>query len=175
MSRAIGLYGDWSLSFLDAGNETGTMSGTARVVVGADDDSNLAAQIALWDAFRTKVTALVLGSIEKASYVNTAIAVSAPPTNGAARELKLLTIYQCTATGKRYSVSLPTLTPTIPLYIQNVSVKDAVRVDSPTAITEYITAFNNFVVAPDIPWNGSAYAVNPAITVLGLRVVGRNI
>jgi len=174
MSRPIGLYGDWSLSYLDAGNETGNVRGTARVVVGDDDDSNIATQIALWDDFVTKTNALVLGSLEKAEYVNTAIALSTPPTNGAARELKLLVMYSCTATGKRYTLSIPTLSPTIPLYVQNVSVRDAVRVDSPVAISSFITSFNAFVIAPDIPWNGTAYATDPACTVLGLRVVGRN-
>lgn len=175
-NRVVGLYGDWGLSFRDAGNEIGTVGGTARAVFGADDDSNVGAQQALWDAFWAAVDAITLGTLEKRSYFNVRETAVVTPTNGAARELKLLTIYECTATGKRYRLTIPTLDPTIPEYINNVSVKDAVVLDSPSTITDYITAFNAFVVAPDIPASvvDGTYATNPACTVIGLRVVGRN-
>lgn len=175
MSRPAGYYGDWSLSFRDAGNEIGTVSGCAVAIDGDDNSSNLGTQQGLWATFITKTNALLLGNPVKREYYVTQDIANALPTNGAARELKLLVMYQCTATGKRYTMSFPTLNPTIPLYINNVSVKDAVRTDSPTAITEFITAFNAFVVAPDIPSDGDGvYATNPAVTVIGLRVVGRN-
>lgn len=174
MSRPTGLYGDWNLSYLDAGNEIGTMKGVGRVVVGDDDDSNIEAQDTLWDAFVTATQALVLGARVTARYVNTHQNVPSVPTNGATRELKLLAMYRCTLTGKRYTLTVPTLSPTIPLYVQNVSVKDAVRVDAPSQITAWITAFNAFVIAPDIPYNLGAYATDPACTIIGLRVVGRN-
>jgi len=174
MSRPIGLYGDWSSSYLDAGNEIGTMRGTARVVVGDDDDSNIASQNDLWDDFLIATAALVLGTNVQTSYINVGHSAPTPPTNGAARELKLLVMYRCAATGKRYSLSIPTLNPTLPLYVQNVSVRDAVRTDAPTEIANFITAFNLFVVAPDIPYLSGAYAINPAVGVIGLRVVGRN-
>jgi len=174
-SRPLGYYGDWSLSFLDAGNETGTVSGTAVAVDGDDNSSNLGAQQGLWAAFYGAVAALILGAPLKREYYVTQILDPTLPTNGAAREVKLLTIYKCTATGKKYELSIPTLNPALPSYINNYSVKDAVSLATPSQVTAYITAFNNFVVAPDIPSDGDGvYATNPACTVIGLRVVGRN-
>jgi len=176
MSRGNGFYGDWSLSFRDAGNEIGTMSGTATAIDGDDNSSNLGTQQGLFVDFYTAVAALALGAVVSRSYYVEQILSPALPTNGAARELKLLTLYKCTATGKRYSLTLPTLNPTIPQYVDNVSVKDAVIVTAPATITAYIAAFNAFVKAPDIPSDGDGvYATNPACTVIGLRVVGRNV
>lgn len=174
MSRPIGEYGDWDVSVLDAGNEIGRMSGTARVVFGADDDSNIAAQTTLFNTFLAATAAIRLGSLQKTVYVSTQVYNNAVPTNGATRELKLLAMYRCTATGKRYSLTVPTLNPALPQYVQNVSVRDAVLTSAPSQITDWITAFNAFVVAPDIPFSGGVYATNPACTIIGLRVVGRN-
>jgi len=175
MSRPNGFYGDWKLGYLDAGNEIGVMQGTAIAIDGDDNSSNLGAQTGLFATFRAAVDALTLGNTKSADYYVSQVLSPAVPTNGAAREFKLLVIYQCTATGKRYTMTVPTLDPSIPLYVQNVSVKDAVRTDSPAAITTFISAFNAFVVAPDIPSDGDGtYEVSPACTVLGLRVVGRN-
>ena len=175
MGRINGYYGDWSLSYRDAGNEIGTVSGCAIAIDGDDNSSNLGTQQGLWATFITKVDALVLGAAKKRSYYVTRDLNPALPTNGAARELKLLVMYQCTATGKRYSLTIPTLNPALPQYIDNVSVKDAVIVSAPVEVSSFITAFNAFVVAPDIPSDGDGvYATNPACTVVGLRVVGRN-
>jgi len=174
-SRPIGYYGDWSLSFLDAGNEIGTVSGVATAIDGDDNSSNLGAQQGLWAAFYGAVAAIVLGAAAKREYYVTQILDPTLPTNGAAREVKLLTIYKCTATGKKYELSIPTLNPALPTYIDNYSVKDAVSLAAPAGITAYIAAFNAFVKAPDIPSDGDGvYAINPACVVIGLRVVGRN-
>lgn len=175
MSRPNGFYGDFSIGFLDAGNEIGTLTGTAIGIDGDDNSSNLGAQTGLFATFRAAVDAVTLGATATADYYIKQVLSPAQPTNGATRELKLQVLYRCTATGKRYTLTIPTLDPTIPLYIQNVSVKDAVRVDSPASIVTLISAFNAFVVAPDIPSNGEGvYATSPAVTVIGLRVVGRN-
>jgi len=174
-SKPLGYYGEWSLSFLDAGNETGTVTGCGVAIDGDDTGSNLGTQQGLFAAFYDAVAAIVLGAASKREYYVTQILDATLPTNGAAREVKLLTIYKCTATGKKYELSIPTLNPALPTYINNYSVKDAVSLAAPGGITAYITAFNNFVVAPDIPSNGDGvYATNPACTVIGLRVVGRN-
>lgn len=174
-SVPIGYYGRWVLSFLDAGNEIGTVSGAATAIDGDDNSSNLGTQQGLWAAFYTAVAGIVIGAPAKRLYYVEQILDPTLPTNGAAREVKLLTIYKCTATGKKYELSIPTLDPTIPTYINNYSVKDAVSLAAPSAITSYITAFNAFVKAPDLPSNGDGvYAINPACTVIGLRVVGRN-
>jgi hypothetical protein len=170
-SRAFGLYGDWSLSYLDAGNERGSMRGVGAVLTAANFD----AQIALWDTFVSTINAITLGDLVESQYGNANVSNASLPTNGAARETKLLTMYQCIATGKRYTLTVPTLDPTIPQYIDNVSVKDAILTTAPTSIANYVTAFEAFVVAPDIPNLSGSYATDPEIEVIGLKVVGRNI
>jgi len=174
-NRPFGLYGDFGAAWRDAGNESGTMRGTARVVVGDDDDSNIATQVALFDTFMTRVGAVVLGDLERQSYINEQISNWTQPTNGAAREFKLLIQYQCTISGKTYRMTIPTLNPTIPVYVVNINARDVVRMDTPSQISQLVTAANAFLVAPDVPWDGTAYAYDPACTVVGLKVVGRNI
>lgn len=174
MSRAAGLYGDFSVAFKDAGNEIGVMEGTARVVIGTDGASNIETQVDLFDTFLTRVDALTLGAQARQQYVNENTIAWTQPTNGAAREIKLLVQYKCTATGKSYTMTVPTLDPTIPDYVININAKDVIRMDSPTEITQFVTAFNNFVVAPDIPNVAGVYATDPACTVVGLKVVGRS-
>lgn len=176
MSRPNGFYGDVSISKLDAGNEIGVMSFVAEAIDGDDTGSNLGTQTGLLATFRATLDAITLGATKKVEYYVTQDLNPALPTNGAARETKLLVMYRCIATGKRYTVTVPTLQPTIPVYVDNVSVKDAVRVDTPASIVNFINAFEAFAVAPDIPSDGDGtYATNPAIEVIGLRVVGRNI
>lgn len=174
MSRPLGLYGDWDMTFMDAGNEAGRMAGTARVVIGTDAASNIATQVALWDTFRGTCDALTLGALARHDYVNENTVGWAQPTNGAARETKLLVQYRCTATAKIYTMTLPTLDPTIPDYVVNVNAKDVILLTAPSEITNFITAFNAFVVAPDIPNIAGSYATDPACTVIGLKVVGRS-
>lgn len=175
MSRPIGYYGDWRLSFRDAGNEIGTMQGTATAVDGDNTGSNLGTQQGLWATFYGAVQACALGGIKGREYYVSQELNPALPTNGAAREVKLLIMYECLATGKRYSLTLPTLNPALPVYVDNISVKDAVDMTQPVQITNLISAFEAFVVAPDIPSDGDGtYATNPAVQVVGLRVVGRN-
>jgi len=137
MSRPTGSYGDFSISKRDAGNEVGTMRGSAQIITAANRDD----QDDLFDAFTAAVDALTLGNTEKTEYFKTFEGATVTPTNGATRELKLLVMYQCTATGKRYTMTVPTLNPALPVYVQNVSVKDAIRTDTPAQITGFITAF----------------------------------
>lgn len=174
-SRPFGLYGDFSAAWLDAGNEIGTLRGTARVVTGTDEDSNLATQVGLFDAFMSAANALALGDLVRQQYVNEQVSAATQPTNGANRETKLLTQYQNVLTGKRFTLTLPTLNPLLPVYVQNINAKDVVQVNTPSQITAWISAFEAFVVDPSIPWDGTEYATDPTIEVIGLKVVGRNI
>jgi len=176
MSKPNGYYGSWKVSYLDAGNEIGTAQGAAIAIDGDDNSSNVGTQQGLWAAFQAALAGVTNGAKASASYYVDQVLSPALPTNGAARELKLLVMYRCLATGKRYSLTIPTLDPTIPVYVDNVSVKDAVRTDTPSQITALITAFENFVVAPDMPSDGDGDygALSPDIEVIGLRVVGRN-
>lgn len=176
MSRPAGSYGDFAIKFGDAGGEFSAIKGTARVLEA--DGSNVAAQMTLFGNFLAACVALALGDYVGSEYYNTQNTIFARPTNGANRETKLLIQYAVTASGKRYTMTLPTLNPTIPVYLDNINARDAIRVDTPGTITTLISTFNAFVVDPQSPgdFTDGTYAYgNPACHVVGLKVVGRNI
>lgn len=146
-----------SITLYDAGNESSTFQ-----CWGADlDAAGFDAAESLWATLVTKVTALKLGAIGRTRYGNDIIYDWTQPTNGAAREIALVVQYKDSTTGQRLTCRIPTLDPTIPDYVVNVNAKDVVLLTSPTAITEFITAFNAFAINP--------YTGN-ACEVIGLKV-----
>jgi len=165
MGLAPGTRNKASMSFRDAGNEIGRFSVTGPDVVTA----NLDDVEALWETFTGAVNAITLGAITKVSYVNEDTQATTQPTNGAAREFKLLVQYQVTSganTGARWTVSIPTLDASKVSYVININAKDVVNMGVGTELLAFIAAFNAFVVDPA---NGTG-----AVAVVGLKVVGRN-
>lgn len=149
------------ISFRDAGNEVSAFRVFGTVLTAA----NAVAKEALWSTLVTAAEALALGTPVHERYLNDEIYSYDLPTNGAARELKLLVQYIDATTSKRLTCTLPTLDPTIPAYVANINARDVVQIDTPDAITGFIAAFNAFVVNPE---------TGNACTVIGLKVVGRN-
>lgn len=162
MSLPAGNYNPATISWRDAGNEIGSFSCYGPLLTAANFDANSD----LFDTLVTKAQALVLGSRVKEIYEAEKLIVGTQPTNGAARETKLLIQYRDTTTLERFTATLPTLNPALPLYVVNENAKDVVRLDSPTAVTEFITAFNAFAVNP---------RTGNAVAIIGLKVVGRNV
>lgn len=162
MALPAGSYQPFEVAYLDAGNEIGRAQGYGAIV----DAGTFAAREAAWAAFLSAMDAIVLGARKKDRYNDESLYTVAQPTNGAARELKLLVQCQNTVTGRPYHFTVPTIDPTIPDYVANVNAKDAVQLDSPTEIADFITATEDFVRDPLAPTNGC--------TVIGLKVVGRN-
>lgn len=160
MSLPPGGYQPASISYRDAGNEIGTMSFYGPDLTAANFD----AKVALWSTLLTKTDALVLGRRSRDQYDDESIYAYGQPTNGAAREIKLLVQYQDAVNGQQMTTSIPTLDPTIPVYVNNINARDVVVIDEPTAITEWITAFEAFAVNP---------RTGNGVTVTGLKVVGR--
>jgi len=163
MPLPAGAYQPFEVSYIDAGGETGRMQGYAKLISAANFD----AQESLWAALLAAVDAVTLGARQKDRYNDESIYSVARPTNGAARELKLLVQMVDDVTGQRFNFTIPTLDPTIPSYVQNISARDAVVTTTPSTITDLITAVEAFVVNPRAPGN--------AVTVIGLKVVGRNV
>jgi len=163
MSLAAGDYQPAEVTYADAGNEKSSFSLFGSVLTAG----NIVAKSALFATLRDAANAITLGNVVKTDYAALHIQDWDQPTNGANRETKLLVQYKDGTNGKRYTCTLPTLDPTIPEYIQNINVRDAIAIDSPTEIADFVTAFEAFAVAPDDPTH--------AVEVLGLRVVGRNI
>ncbi len=162
MSLPAGSYQPATISYLDAGNEIGTASFFGAIISAA----NFTAKVALWATLLTATDALCFGARKKDVYNDESLYTVAQPENGAARETKLLVQYSDNTTGEKYTTSIPTLKPALPTYVINVNAKDVVLLTEPTEITDWIAAFEAFAVAP---------RTNNAITVDGLKVVGRNV
>jgi len=160
MSLPAGSYQPGIVSYMDAGNEIGTMKAYGAIISAA----NFTAKVALWATLLTALDAITLGVRTKDVYNDESLYTVDQPTNGAAREIRLLIQYHDVITGERYTTSVPTLDPAIPDYIQNINAKDAVSVTSPTEITDLIAAFEAWAVAP---------RTNNNVEVIGLQVVGR--
>lgn len=153
-----GTYQPASISYIDAGNERGSIRIWGKVITAANHD----AQVTLWGNVKTAATALVLGGLVQASYDEKITYVVSVPTNGAAREIALQVIMQNAANGETYRFNLPTLNIALIEYVQNIGAKDAV---DPTTdeVAAYTTALEAFAVDPRAPTN--------LLHVRGYRVV----
>lgn len=157
-----GGYQPATISYLDAGNEIGTM----RFFGASLSAANIVAKTALWATLLTAADALALGNRVKDVYNDESLYAVSQPTNGAARELKLLVQFKDGTTGEKMTTSLPTLDPALPEYVINVNARDVILVDSPAEIVTFIDAFEAFAVNP---------RTGNAVVVIGLKVVGRAI
>lgn len=158
MPSGVATQATASLSLRDAGNEPGAFKVFGTVLTAG----NFTAKHALWDTLVAVAMALVLGAKASDTYGITRNFDWDQPTNGAARELALLVQYKDGTTGQRFTAKLPTLDPEKVTYVINISAKDVVRTDTPTEVTDFITAFNAFAVNP--------YTGN-ACEVIGLKAV----
>lgn len=150
-----------TISLRDAGNEIGTVR-----LFGADiDAANLDAQDAKWDALAVLILAMQLGNMTQNTYINHTTYSTVQPTNGAARELKLL-IQGQSAAGKKATFTIPCLDVSKVHYVQNINAKDVVLLSEPTAMTALITALNGF-------WVDENDNTDP-MAVVGAKVVGRS-
>jgi len=123
--------------------------------------ANWTAQQTLWSAVKVAGDALILGAVRYTEYGNKLTNITTQPTNGAAREIALLTQFQDTTTGQRFTASLGTLDPTIPHYVINNNAKDIVLLTEPDEIVAWVTALNAFCISP---------ITGNALAVVGLKV-----
>lgn len=146
------------LSGIDAGNEAWSMSLYGLPL----DDTNWVAQQALWTTLYGKIRALQLGAVKTSFYGNETHYAYSQPTNGAAREIALRISAKDDTTQERFTYQIPAINPATPVYVLNVDAKDVVRTDTPSAITDLISAFNAFAVSP---------VTGNQLVLYGLRVV----
>lgn len=161
MSLPAGGYQPATIEYLDAGNEIGRMRFYGPDLTAANYD----AKVALWATLLSATDALALGNRIRDQYDDESIYLVAQPTNGAARETKLLVQFRDSVTAEKMTCSIPTLDPTIPEYVINANARDVVLLNAPSAVTDWITAFQAFAVNP---------RTGNSVTVYGLKVVGRN-
>lgn len=149
------------VSGIDAGNEAWSLGVFGKVLTAG----NFVAQEALFSTFVDTSMALVLGAKKTTIYGNEVHFSYVQPTNGAAREIALGIQCKDATTQERFSYRLPTLDPTIPVYIANINAKDAVDPTTPSAIVDFLTAWDAFVVSP---------ITGNALDVIGIKVVRGN-
>lgn len=157
-SLPAGNYQPASISYIDAGGERTSFHIWGKVLTAANHD----AQVTLWGAVKTALTALVLGNLVMSKYDDTITYVSVRPTNGAAREVALQVLFVNAGNGETYRANLGTLDISLITYVQNVGAKDAVdpTTDELVALT---TALQAFAVDPR--------AGTTLLTVQGYKVV----
>lgn len=164
MGLAPGTQNKASISIRDAGNEIGRFSCIGADITAANRD----AQDTLFQALVTAVAALTLGAITKTDYISQVTVGTTQPTDGAARELKLLVQYQVTSganAGARWNSSLPCIDTSLVSYVINVNARDVVDPSTGTELLAFIDAFEDFAVDPA---NGTG-----TVAVVGLKIVGR--
>lgn len=160
MSLPAGNYNPGSISFRDAGNEIGNF----RMNGPLTDDTSYVANALLFSNLATKAKVMSLGAPTQQEFLTKDIFVTTQPTNGAARELKLLLQGQDVTTGQRLTAAIPALDVSKVHYAININAKDVVLLTEPTAMTDLITAVNAFWINPN---SGNA------VHVVGAKVVGR--
>jgi len=122
----------------------------------------------LFQALVTATQDITLGNMTKTEYISQVTVATVQPTDGAARELKLLVQYQVSTganAGARWNTTVPCLDVTKISYVQNINAKDVVDPSVGTELLAFIDAFEAFAVDPA---NGTGEVV-----VVGLKVVGR--
>jgi hypothetical protein len=130
--------------------------------------ASIASNEALWATLVAAIGALTLGAVTKQKYSNEVTQATTQPTDGAAREIKLLVQYQVSTganTGARWTCTVPCLDTTKVSYVINVNAKDVVDPSVGTELLAFIDAFEAFAVDPA---NGTG-----EVTIEGLKVVGR--
>lgn len=165
MGLAPGTRNPASISLRDAGNEIGTFTCIGADITAANRD----AQAALFATLVAAVGALTLGNMTKTKYIHETTVATVQPTNGAAREIKLLVQYQVSTganTGARWNCTLPTLDTTLVSYVININARDVVDPTVGAELLAFIAAFEAFATDPA---NGTGEVI-----VVGLKVVGRS-
>lgn len=157
-----GSYQPWEIAWLDGGNEVGRAQGYSEEL----NAGNFVAQSAKWDTFLGAADALTLGARLRDRFNDETTYTVAQPTNGAAREFKLLVQCRNNVSGRKFNFTIPTLNPAAIEYVININAQDVLKLDSPSAVVDFIDATEAFVRDPNQPAS--------AITVIGLKAVGRN-
>jgi len=147
------------IQITDYSNEKSSFSVTSITA----NAGNLAAQQTAAAALVAAVTDLTIGELTKQT-MNLVIydTPAIPSSPYAQRELKWLVSYQGDSSGKLFSVEIaaPDITDNV---VVNTDVADLASTDW----AAFVTAFESYVRSPD---NGTE-----TVTVIGARVVGRNI
>lgn len=151
-----------SYGILDQSDEVGTMT----VYTGPITVGTIGSYLSQWGALKTAINALVLGAPKRETLVidSTDFAPVRPTNTMAQREFGLRVSYRGNTTGKKYSVTIPSYDGS-----KITALKDEVIITAPgvtSEVTAFINAFQTLCKSPDDD--------TEAVTVLGIKIVGRN-
>jgi len=148
-----------TIQITDYSNEKSSFSVTSITA----NAGNLAAQQTAAAALVAAVEDLTIGEVTKQQMALVILDSPAIPTSPyAQRELKWLVQYQGDTSGKLFSTEIAA-----PDITDNVAVNTDIADLASTDWAAFVTAFESYVRSPD---NGTE-----TVTVIGARVVGRNI
>lgn len=176
MSLGNGTYHPAHITFWDKSKEKSRFEvfGAPVTATYVDPDVvNFTAQSVAWAALYDAAVALVLGLPYAQQWVNEVI-INANPAQSAinqlaVRETKLMIQYIDNTTQKPLTTTLPTVNLALLTYLPQA--KDFVAITNAqgagTEVVAFVTAFEGYARNPA--------AASNAITVVGLKVVGRNI
>lgn len=173
-SLGNGTYHPDEISLWDKSREVGTHRIYSRVVTATyvdPDVVNFTAQATAWAAYLAGVLGICNGLIYKSRWVNEIIANAEPPDGSinqlSTRETKLLVQYIDNTSQKRLTATVPTLNLAKVTYLPQagdfVAITEAQGASA--EILAFVDAFQDFVVNP---------STGNAVTIIGLKVVGRN-
>lgn len=173
-SLGNGTYHQSLISWWDKSLEQGRLEVFGAVVTATIVSAavvNFTAQATLFAALVTAANDMVLGTLRSARWVNESITNAFPIQDdidqGATRELKLLVQYIDNTSQKRYTATLPTLDLTKVTYLPQAGDFVAITTEQGASaeVVAFVAAFEGYAVAS---------ATGNAVTVVGLKVVGRN-
>lgn len=155
MGLPVGTFQRASASYLDAGDENGTMSIYGKVITAGNE----VAQAATWATLLGAIDALALGNRRRDTYNDETTYDVVAPTNGAARELCLKVRFHDTVNGQQWlQTVVPTLDSSLIEYISGG--KDIVDMTT-MEVADLITALEAFPVV-------NPYAQANAVEVLAV-------
>lgn len=148
-----------NLQFTDYSDERSSVQVNSIALTAANFDAQATASAALSVA----IGVLSIGTLTRRTYAQVALDDPAIPTNPyAQRELKWLVRYQGNTSGKKYTLEIPCANVTDNL-VPNTDIADLTSDDW----SDFVTAFEAYAKAPD--------NITEAVTVVGAKLVGRNI
>jgi len=159
-SLPVGAYSPVLFSLRDQWNKIGVQKFFAKPLTAG----NYVAQQALAATYRDALVAICLGQLGSWTYGEENIVSAAIPTNGALRKVKLVVGYWDTTTFQKFQTTVPTINDDLTVAIPNTP--DIVEADTPSAISDFVTAFQAFAV----PYNQPTHAVQ----VYRLAIQGRS-
>lgn len=163
MSLGVGVYAPAKITFLDSMRKKGSLECYGVVLTAGNFDAKRALFAHVTTGLVAKTLALTNGVEVANEYgIETTFLENLPGDTLAARQNKFLVRYKDNTTAQKLTLTIPTADLSAVTFLTGAG--DNIALNTPAAVTEWITAFQNFAVNPNTG--------NP-VTVYGMEFVGR--